>query len=247
MAEANQDTDEESRKPYRKLSEAKRSAKSGIDDIRTAMSKGHEGLRRLYNNLEGVTKIVVSLVIILVAELAVQKFFWFLTVYTEHVAAVIHDFTGRIEGLTPTDQIVLLILGSLITATLLLSLQLRAIGYSLTKTNVYMEELRVTLEQASPDDRRTATDGGQTLDGEVKADEEKAHESTDSKDEANTSKMGALGGALAGGTYGAIFGVAGIVAGVAIGAMFGDEIEKRISNRETKDRARLQGTRKDSN
>lgn len=228
-----------------KFQTARRKGKEAIEKARGAVDHGYEAVREVYEEMSGLRKVFLSIAIVLVAEIAVQKLLWALSISTEHVATVLERSTAQIEGLSPTDQIAVLILGSLITATLLLSLQLRAIGYSLTKTNVYMEELQSAMDGESSEGVRTATDGGEPIDDSGEETPRRG-DGVDSNEGGSTSRIGAIGGALAGGTYGAIFGVAGIVAGIAIGAMFGEEIEKRISNQETKDREQLTGTRGES-
>lgn len=228
MRKESEQEEKRSRKAREKLRETRRRTKKTVLEGKKAIIAGKATVREIYNELEGVKKLAASLIVILGAELLVQKLLWFLTTYTDYAASVILRFTLRIEGLRPTDQIALLILGSLITTTLLVSLQLRAIDYSLTRANVQMQKLHVALEGVPSNENTKATDGGQPV--------EKKSEPDDSRREGDTSRIGAVGGALAGGTYGAIFGVAGIVAGVAIGAMFGDEIEKRILDQKPEDR-----------
>lgn len=223
---------------------ARRKGEEAIEKARGAIDEGYGAIQQEYDRMSGVKKVMLSIVIVLVAEIAVQKLLWLLSVSTEHIAGTLQRYTARIEGLSPTDQIAVLILGSLITATLLLSLQLRAIGYSLTKTNVYVEELRSAMEGGSSESVRAATDGGKPIDDDSDEETPRRDDGVDSTEGKSTSRIGAIGGALAGGTYGAIFGVAGIVAGIAIGAMFGEEMEKRISNQETKDRERVTATRR---
>lgn len=248
MGEAKEVTDTEKANGENKFQKARekwrktiRYVKKALNEGNDAMSHTHVGVQNRIEEMTGLRKALISIVIVLVAEATVQQMLLFLNRYVTWLANVVESYAAQIETLSPADQIALLILGTLITATFLLSLQLRTIGYSLNRTNLSLEELKLAYQGVPlTDGERTAPDGGETVGGETEQD---GPQNKDAKVGRSTSRVGAIGGAMAGGTYGAIFGVAGILAGIAIGAMFGEEMEKRIVSREQADRQRLERVR----
>jgi len=190
MGGTKEDAEKKFQKARRKAKKAMQSVKEAIEDGGIAINHAHGGIRRWVDDMAGLKKLGMSILIVLVAEATVQKALLVLNRYAQRLASVVEGYTAHLEGLGPTDHIALLILGTLIVATFLLSLQLRTIGYSLRRTNLYMEDLQVHSQgEPSAGGQKTMTDGGDPESG--KSDQEN-HQKTDADSDSKrgTSKVG---------------------------------------------------------